>query len=221
MKHFIRIILFSTVFAIVAGCGQSGSEPEDPNAPVLSSIGNKTVTIGDTLNFTISATDPNGLMLTYDSDGSVGSGPNPYSNNASFNANTRQFSWNTTGAAVDDYYVEFSVINTAGNIDRETIRIRVQAEQTPPPPSDQYTTGQTLYNNSCRGSGCHRNEDDNLAEGARFGVLCLTADEVKTVTENPPGNGSMPPFNFSSTEEAAISYYLFNVRPEDCPPQTP
>jgi len=213
MKRFIRIILFSAMFAIVAGCGQSGSEPEDPNAPVLSPIGNKTVTTGDTLNFTISATDPNDLMLTYDSDGSVGNGPNPYSNNANFNDNTRQFSWNTTGAALDDYYVEFSVMNSGGFSDSETVRIRIQAEQTPPP-TDQYTIGQTLYNDGCRGSGCHRNEDDNLPEGARFGVLCLTEQQVKEVTENPPG--SMPSFNFSSSEEAAISYYLLNVRPEDC-----
>jgi hypothetical protein len=171
------------------------------------------VTTGDTLNFTISATDPNGLILTYDSDGSVGSGPNPYSNNANFNANTRQFSWNTTGAALVDYYVEFSVMNTAGNSDRETIRIRIQEEQTPPP-TDQFTTGQNLYNTNCRGSGCHRNEDDNLAEGAVFGVLCLTEQQVKNVTENPPQG--MPSFNFNSTEEAAISFYLLNVRPADC-----
>ena len=221
MKRFSRIILFSTLFAIVAGCGQTGSEPEDPNAPVLSSIGNKTVTTGDTLNFTISATDPNGLMLTYDSDGSVGEGPNPYSNNANFNANTKQFSWNTTGAALDDYYVEFSVMNTAGNSDRETIRIRVQAEQTPPPPSDQYTTGQTLYNNNCRGSGCHNNEDINQPEGARFSILCSDQETIKIATEDLDGLLDMPTFNFSDQQEADLAYYLNNVRSEDCLIPTP
>lgn len=211
MKISINTILLASLFALMIGCGESGTEPEDPNAPVLSPIGNKTVTTGDQLTFTVSATDPNGLALTYDSDGSVGNGPNPYSNNANFNATNRQFSWNTTGVALGDYNVQFSVMNSAGSSDSETIRIRIQ--QTPPP-SDQYTTGQTLYNNSCRGSGCHRNEDDDLAEGAKFGVLCLTENQVKTVTENPPG--SMPPFDFSITEEAAISYYLRNVRPGDC-----
>jgi hypothetical protein len=216
MKYSIKIILLSILFAMVTGCGNSGTEPEDPNAPVLSPIGNKTVTTGDTLTFTISASDPNGLLLTYDSDGSVGDGPNPYTdtgNTADFNTNTRQFSWNTTSVALGDYYVEFSVMNSAAFSDSETIKITIQAEQTPPP-SDQYTTGQNLYNNNCRGSGCHRNEDDNLAEGAVFGVLCLTEPQVKNVTENPPGG--MPSFNFDSSEEAAISHYLLNVRPQDC-----
>ncbi len=212
MKHSIKRILLSSLFAIIFGCGgQSGTEPEDPNAPVLSPIGNKTVTTGDTLTFTISATDPNGLTLTYDSDGGVGSGPNPYSNNANFNPNTRQFNWNTTGVALGDYNVEFSVMNSAGASDSETIRIRIQAEQTPPP-TDQYTTGQTLYNNNCARSGCHKNEENNTGG---FSILCTPADVIQKATDGTL-NLNMPTFNFSDTEIAAIAYYLANFRPADC-----
>ncbi|MGD8592278.1 MAG: hypothetical protein PVF82_05565 [Gammaproteobacteria bacterium] len=221
MKLSLRITLLSSLFAIMVGCGGTGTEDpnQNPDAPVLSPIGNKTVTTGNNLAFTISATDPNGLLLTYDSDGGVGGGPNPYSdtgNTANFNPNTRQFSWNTIGVALGDYNVQFSVMNSAGHSDSETIRIRIQAE---PPSSDQYTTGQTLYNNSCRDSNCHNNEDIDPPSGGKFSVLCLTEAEVKNITENPPRG--MPPFNFNSTEEAAISYYLTNVHPDACLIPTP
>jgi len=216
MKYSLKITIVVSLFAFIAGCGGGGSTGPNtnPDAPVLSPIGNKTVTTGNALTFAISATDPNGLPLTYDTDGSAGSGPNPYTdtgNTANFNSNTRQFSWDTTNVSLGDYYVEFSVMNSAGLADREQIRIRIEAVQ---PPADQFTTGQTLYNNNCRGSGCHRNEDANLAEGAAFGILCTTESAIKAATESGPG--VMPTFDFTSEQEAAIAYYLANVRPADC-----
>lgn len=61
------------------------------NPPVLAEIGNKKVFIGQSLNFTLSATDPNGDMLTFSSS-SIPPG-------ASFNPVTATFKWtpNQTG----------------------------------------------------------------------------------------------------------------------------
>jgi len=210
------IYLWLCVSFFIVGCGGDSAEAikeilADPNAPILGAIGNKTVTSGTNLSFTVAATDPNNLTFTLATDGTVGSDGNPYvgnGNNATFSANTGQFMWDTTGITTGVYSVEFSVMNSASLSDSEIIAITVQAQQT------QFTEGQTLYNNNCRGSGCHRNEDDNLAEGASFGVLCSTEAAVKLITES--GLGSMPTFNFTAAQEAAISVYLLNVRPQDC-----
>lgn len=215
MNQCIRTILLSLLFALQAGCDQSGTTGDttdpgnnDPQAPVLAAIGDKTVTSGDSLSFTVSATDPNGLALMYSTDGSAGSGANPYTetgNNAGFNANNRQFTWNTTNVALGDYYIEFSVMNSAALSDSETIRITVQNT------TGQFEQGHTLYNSNCTGSSCHKNEDTSTGG---FSILCSSQSTIKTETERGPG--SMPVIDLSADEEAAIAYYLQNVRPEDC-----
>ena len=208
------IYLWVLISFAVAGCGGGGEDTPQtpapsPNAPVLSSIGNQTVNSGDTLTFTVTATDPNNLDLVLATDGSVGSGANPYSgtgSDATFNINTGVFNWNTTGVALGSYVVSFTVMNSASYTDSETITISIQ--------NQQFAQGQTLYNNNCKGSGCHRNEDANTNEGAQFGVLCSPESAIKTATETGPGG--MPTFNFNASQEAAISFYLLNVRPADC-----
>lgn len=220
MLKVINVLLLSAIF--VTGCGgggedNNGSTPaaSNPEAPVLSSIGNKTVITGSSINFTVNATDPNGLSLSYSTDGSVGAGLNPYSETASlagFNASpgSRQFTWDTTGVALGDYFIEFSAMNSASLSHSETIRVRIEST---PPPQTQFETGQTLYNADCRNSGCHHDEDNNNPIGV-FTVLCSTEADVKFASETGPG--SMPTFNYNSIQEAAISYYLNNVRSAEC-----
>jgi hypothetical protein len=55
MKHSLRITLLFFLFAMIVGCGGTGTEDpnQNPDAPVLSPIGNKTVTTGNNLAFTI------------------------------------------------------------------------------------------------------------------------------------------------------------------------
>ncbi len=57
-------------------------------APVLNSVGNKTVNEGSTLSFTISGTDADNDALTYSATG--------LPDGATFNPTTRQFSWPTS-----------------------------------------------------------------------------------------------------------------------------
>ena len=132
---------------ILVGCGSDEAVEAitgilDPDAPVLGEIGNKTVTSGDTLTFTVTATDPNNLSFTLATDVTA----DPYlgnGNNAEFTASTGVFEWNTTNVAAGDYSVEFSVMNSVGLSDSETIRITIQSVQT------QIQMGETLYSENC------------------------------------------------------------------------
>lgn len=95
-----------------------------PNAqlnqpPVLSAIGDRAVTAGQALTFTISATDPEGGLLTY--------AANPLPSGASFSAATRTFSWTPTSAQAGTHPVTFTVTDAGGLRDQETITITVQA----------------------------------------------------------------------------------------------
>jgi hypothetical protein len=219
MKLAIKIILLCIFFVLFSGCGQGGSTSDGPNsdpnandnpdAPVLSPIGNRSVIPGSPLAFTVSATDPNNLTLTYDTDGSVGSGINPYTETgslASFNTNTRQFSWDTTGVSTGDYYVQFLVMNSAAQSDSETIRIRIQTDPV------QYNEGQTLYTDNCAGSGCHLNLENDTGG---FPILCTEADVIQDATDGTSGL-DMPEFNFSEDEITAIAYYLYNFDRDAC-----
>ena len=211
------VLFLLLCMASIFGCGSDDAStpaaPAEPDAPILASIGDKTATIGDTVNFTVGATDPNGSALTYSTDGSTGSGPDPYTIGASFtldtNTNTWEFAWNTTGMNAGDYYIQFTVTNAASLTDSETIRIRLQSTA----PNDQFTRGQTLYNNDCRGSGCHHDEDNDNPIG-QFSVVCSIEATIKSATEAGPG--SMPTFNYIANQEADIAFYLNNVRPGDC-----
>lgn len=86
------------------------------NAPVLDAIGDKTILVGNTLSFTINASDIDGDVLSYSVSG-VPAG-------ASFNAGTRTFTWTPTIADLGTYSVNFSV-SDALLTDSEVITITV------------------------------------------------------------------------------------------------
>ena len=92
--------------------------------PVLTSIGDKTVNEGQTLVFTISATDPDGDTLTY-SAANIPAG-------AVFNALTRNFSWTPASDQSGTYPdVQFRV-SDGTLVDSENITITVNNVNNPP-----------------------------------------------------------------------------------------
>jgi hypothetical protein len=115
----------------------------DNNPPVLDPIGNKRVAEGDTLTFTVSATDPEGHNLFY-SASNLPSGAN-------FDPVTRTFTWTPNYTQAGTYTgVRFRVVDDgvpAGE-DEEAITITVVNRNSPPvmnPIGDKtVTTGQTL-----------------------------------------------------------------------------
>ncbi|NQU11577.1 putative Ig domain-containing protein, partial [bacterium] len=92
-------------------------------APVLASIGNKTVNEGATLAFTVTASDADGDGLSYSASG-LPSG-------ASFNASTRVFYWTLAAGQAGSHPVTFVV--TDGTLsDSETVTITVIGGNRPP-----------------------------------------------------------------------------------------
>ncbi len=91
--------------------------------PVLGPIGNKQIEKGKSLNFAVSATDPNGDVLTYSASG-LPSG-------AAFNAQT--FSW--TPQITGQFAVRFTVTDTGGLSAYEDVVITVTEPVNLPPVS--------------------------------------------------------------------------------------
>ncbi|MDD4954221.1 MAG: putative Ig domain-containing protein, partial [Candidatus Omnitrophica bacterium] len=95
------------------------------NPPVLNPIGNKTVTEGNILEFTITATDPDGDTLIYTAVDL------PY--NASVNPGSGLFSWTPTSSQVGDRTITFRV-SDGQLMDDEVVVISVAASQPNHPP---------------------------------------------------------------------------------------
>ncbi|MDH3557930.1 MAG: putative Ig domain-containing protein, partial [Deltaproteobacteria bacterium] len=87
--------------------------------PVLGSIGSKSVDEGDLLSFTISASDPDGDILTY-SASNLPSGAN-------FNSGTRTFSWTPAIGDAGGYNIQFTITDNGSppESDLEIITITV------------------------------------------------------------------------------------------------
>jgi len=94
-------------------------------APVLASIGNKSVDAGSPLTFTVYATDPDTIRLTYSA---VNLPPN-----ATFNPVTRSFVWTPADTQAGTYTITFRV--TDGSLsDSESVSVTavIRAVQTTP-----------------------------------------------------------------------------------------
>ncbi|MBU1870249.1 MAG: PKD domain-containing protein [Candidatus Omnitrophica bacterium] len=89
---------------------------EANHEPILTSIGNKTISEAQSLQFTVQAEDPDGDTLTYSASG--------LPRGASFNAGTHQFSWTPDFTQSGNYQTAFSVSD--GQLStQETITITV------------------------------------------------------------------------------------------------
>ncbi len=93
--------------------------------PVLAAIGDKSVQVGANLNFTISATDPDGNTLTYSAQNTP--------TGAVFNPTTRIFNWTPSINDIGTHDVIFNVNDGAGGTDSETITITVTEAVNNPP----------------------------------------------------------------------------------------
>ncbi len=112
-------------YLLVPGMGYTPPAPTN-HAPVLAAIGVKSITEGNNLQFTVSATDSENESLTY-SALNLPTG-------ASFDPESRTFSWTPNSNQVGTYTVRFSV--TDGHLaDYENVAITVKAVSPNPPRS--------------------------------------------------------------------------------------
>ncbi len=117
---------FESEERIFNGTVDMGADEYVNNAPVLSAIGNKSINENQTLEFTVSAVDPNGENLTFD----VSDLPD----GANFDSNTKTFTWTPNYDDTGNYNVTFSVTDngTPSESDSETITISVDDVNRPP-----------------------------------------------------------------------------------------
>ena len=95
----------------------TGETQINNSAPVQAGISDKTVTAGNWLNITVSATDADGDTITYGTNATKGK----------FNTSTGSFNWSTTSSDVAIYVWEFNSTDVTGEIDTKTITVTVDA----------------------------------------------------------------------------------------------
>jgi hypothetical protein len=98
--------------------------------PVLNSIGAKTINENESLEFTITASDPDADTLTYTA-GNLPTG-------ASFDANQHSFSWTPDYGTSGSYIVTFTVTDdgasTQSDSEEITITVKIPEDNVPPAP---------------------------------------------------------------------------------------
>jgi len=167
------------------------------NRVQLNPIGNQSVTLGGTLNFTVSATNPDSNSITL----STNTSHTIYtSQNAMFTPATGEFSWTPTVAG--NHMVAFTVTNNdVSATDSETISINVQDD------SAILAQGEALYNQHC--VSCHGVEGRG-GEGTVFGVIGSSPEFVRIGL----ATSAMSGVNVNSGDEAtAIGLYLCDLEP--------
>ncbi len=87
------------------------------NSPILNTIGNRTVSVGEELTIVLSATDADGGVLAY--------AANPLPPGANFDPYTQTFHWTPSAGQEGGYPVTFRVTDLVGLSDSETMTIVV------------------------------------------------------------------------------------------------
>ena len=119
---------YTVTFTVDDGVGSSDSETitisvTDKNlSPVLSAIGDQTVSEGNALNLTLSASDPDGDSVTYSVSGNASGSSLSGSN----------FNWTPTLDQSGTYAITFTANDSNGGSDSETIHITVTNTNQPP-----------------------------------------------------------------------------------------
>ncbi len=133
-------------------------------APVLDAISDRVVSEGQTLSFTVSATDPEGDAFTLSSDGTVGPGMDPYSAAvpASFDAASGLFTWSPTATELGLYSLQFAAVSDGDPTfrDEETLTIEVVAA----PPTVTFAT--LIASGGVFGSNCVQCHSGNTTRGS-------------------------------------------------------
>ena len=144
------------------------------NDPVQASIGDKTVTAGNALTFTVSATDADSDTRTYGTNAT----------NGTLNTSTGDFNWTTSVSDIGTYVWSFNSTDGFGGEDNETITVTVQAA-----PVATSTSTTTNGDDSTGNDGVTTFEpSDNIAKAERHDKT-IFADKPVTYTFTAPEHG--------------------------------
>lgn len=183
------------------------------NAPILSSIGSKSILENATISFTLSAVDPDGDPLTYSAT-NLPSG-------AGFNSSTRTFSWTPGYTQAGSYNVTFSVSDgslsdselvamTVGNVNRAPTLDAIGAKSMAEAAALSFTiSGSDPDNDSLSYSAT------NLPSGAAFNSSTRSFSWTPSLTQGGNYNVtfSVTDGSASDSEVVAISVSEVNQAP--------
>ncbi|WP_455206978.1 putative Ig domain-containing protein [Kaarinaea lacus] len=202
MRSAYLVILLGLFTFLTSGCGDT-EENSNQNAPYFNNIGTPTVTGGDTMNFTVIATDPNDMNVTLTYDGTLGPNANPFTAGATFNETTGVFTWVTDSNDVGDYSVRFTATNDAVPplTTHKQVTLRVLAVPT------NSSSGETLYNQRCQ--SCH---GTNGVNGTSAGIVQCSSEisirEALGLVQGVSGVGAMSGISLTTQEIQDIANFL-------------
>ncbi len=158
--------------------------------PVLGQIGNKTVKVGELLQFTVNGSDPDGDVLGFSTQTSLPSG-------ASFNPSTRVFSW--TPQSVGSFPIVF-VVSDGTLFASETISVNAMAV-----PPDMTVSAIGLGSSGQKRSNPEsRNEND-------FNVLVSGTMAVTNIGNEPISNLTISSLTPASGFSASSLNFTYSI----------
>lgn len=160
-------LFLATVTVVDDDGSEVGSAPFEVKVngrPILANVGNKVVSEGQTLSFTLSATDPEGDALTY----SLNTTPP----GASFDTTTGAFTWTPTFAQQGTYYVQFGASDGLTTATRNSI---LSVGNVPLPPTLDPIGAKSGIESSFLGFTLTASDPDTPASELVFSAIGLPA----------------------------------------------
>lgn len=212
MRH-VLLLFFLVFLSTLTGCGSGqdmgGDNNANPDAPYFGPITTPSVLGGDPVNFTVQATDPNGMNITLTYDGSQGPYADPFAAGASFSPATGEFSWNTATTDTGNYSVVFTATNDAVPPLSNDVTVTIHIQ-------DLIAYGEGVYNQHCL--RCHG------VDGAGGSATAVQCSSAKTIGDALGLSGSGTAVNDMSgiasqlvnqtTDVNAMAEYLWQANPD-------
>ena len=188
--------------------GGAGNQSGTSQVLSLNTIGNRTVTANENLNFTLSASNPNGGTLSYSVSVVAGIADPfnlPDTNDATFNQlGNAIFNWTPVTTNIGSYELKFTVENTNGESDSETILLVAEGI------TGQFQNGESNYNGQCQ--SCHGPRGSN---GSKSPIHCVDSGTFFSFVNS---GGDMAGFasGWNDSVKDNVLFYLNNVNPAVC-----
>jgi len=164
----IRALLFCTIFVLINGCTSTDDDNPAPNTnpqgkPLISALADQNIRIGSQtpISLTVSATDPNGLDLTYELS-TTSTVIDPIALNNALDPVTHEFNWDVSQENAGSYDLTFTVTNSNGESASTTLTVTIMVS---------FDYGGWLYANQCE--TCHGNANNNWI-GTYGTIICVS-----------------------------------------------
>ncbi|WP_247237823.1 PKD domain-containing protein [Telluribacter sp. SYSU D00476] len=173
-------------------------------APVLSEIGNKTLTVGETLTFTAQATDHDvpAQTLAFSVSGTE---------RASINSSTGVFTWKPITAGTYTFTIKVTDNGVPAQSDEETITVTVNPVTTNQPPTAGAGADQTVTTGSVTLTGSAVDPDGSIttwqwSQQSGPGIATLSGVNTSTLTASNLMAGTYV-FRLTVTDNQGVSAY--------------